>query len=159
VLAVVLVIVEIVVLLVFGGNATKFAAAAANDPAMAASLAVAGAQTSGWIGVVILVIFGWPIYCLAVKRRHDKDNNGLDVIGYLVLVAIVDIVQGLGLGMTVLTVGEVTTPVPTLLFSILAVVMLIYGIYLLVVLGFLKGTAGANQYGADPLGRSAMAAA
>jgi uncharacterized membrane protein YhaH (DUF805 family) len=41
---------------------------------------------------------------------------------------------------------------PTMLFSALGIVSAIFGIYLLVVLGFLKGTAGANSYGADPLG-------
>ena len=36
--------------------------------------------------------------------------------------------------------------------SILFALLGIFGIYLLVQLGFLKGTQGANSYGADPLG-------
>lgn len=40
-----------------------------------------------------------------------------------------------------------------------SLVILVWGIYLLVVLGFLKGTTGPNQYGPDPLGDTAAATA
>jgi uncharacterized membrane protein YhaH (DUF805 family) len=33
----------------------------------------------------------------------------------------------------------------------LSVIVGIFGLYMLVVLGFLKGTAGPNNYGPDPL--------
>jgi len=29
---------------------------------------------------IIYLIFAYPYYCLLVKRRHDRNNNGLDVI-------------------------------------------------------------------------------
>ena len=39
--------------------------------------------------------------------------------------------------------------------SILFLLLGVFGIYMLVQLGFLKGTPGANNYGADPLGYAA----
>lgn len=38
-----------------------------------------------------------------------------------------------------------------MLSGLLGIILLVYAIYLLVVLGFLKGTAGPNNYGPDPL--------
>ena len=35
---------------------------------------------------------------------------------------------------------------------VVSIIFLIYAIYMLVQLGFLKGTAGPNNYGPDPLG-------
>ena len=35
--------------------------------------------------------------------------------------------------------------------GIVGLILFIYAIYILVVLGFQKGTAGPNTYGADPL--------
>jgi uncharacterized membrane protein YhaH (DUF805 family) len=55
--------------------------------------------------------------------------------------------------------GGIPMATPTMVFSVLGLVMLVYSIYMLVVLGFLKGTAGPNQYGPDPLGGTAAATA
>jgi uncharacterized membrane protein YhaH (DUF805 family) len=139
-------------------NTAQLTGAAANDPQLIASLVTSAMQTSGWASLVLLIIFAWPTYCLSVKRRHDKNNNGYDVIGYLALTAIVLLVQGLGLGYTTMTVGTTTVPTPSVLSMILGAITAVYGIYLLIVLGFLKGTPGSNQYGPDPLGGSAIAA-
>jgi uncharacterized membrane protein YhaH (DUF805 family) len=95
-------------------------------------------QRSGWIGLVIALIFAYPFLALAVKRRHDRNNNGYDAYGFIVVELLYYIVMGLGL-----TLGIVGT--------IVGAIFGIYGIYMLVVLGFLKGTAGANNYGPDPL--------
>jgi uncharacterized membrane protein YhaH (DUF805 family) len=97
-----------------------------------------------------------------VKRRHDRDNNGMDVIIYLVLSAIVLLIQALGIGYTMTEIPGATglaIPQPSLPVSILSLVLGVYAIYLLVVCGFLRGTAGPNQYGPDPLGGAAMATA
>jgi uncharacterized membrane protein YhaH (DUF805 family) len=42
---------------------------------------------------------------------------------------------------------------------LLSLVVGVFAIYLLVVLGFLRGTVGPNQYGPDPLGGTASATA
>jgi len=69
-------------------------------------------------------------------------------------------VQALGLGYTVTDIQGIPVPMPSTLFSIIGGVVGIFGLYLLVVLGFLKGTEGTNNFGPDPLlGGSATAAA
>ena len=76
-----------------------------------------------------------------MKRRHDRNNNGYDAIGLIVFSLLWSLVQALGM------VGS-TNPI----YMIVSIIFLIYAIYMLVQLGFLKGTAGPNNYGPDPLG-------
>jgi len=106
------------------------------DPAVMAAYA----QKQGWISLIIGLITAYPYIALSVKRRHDRDNNGYDAIGLIVFSLVWSLVQALGF------VGS-TNPV----YMIVSVIFLIYAIYILVQLGFLKGTAGPNSYGPDPL--------
>lgn len=106
------------------------------DPAVMAAYA----QKQGWISLIIGLITAYPYIALSVKRRHDRDNNGYDAIGLIVFSLLWSLVQALGF------VGS-TNPV----YMIVSVIFLIYAIYILVQLGFLKGTAGPNSYGPDPL--------
>jgi uncharacterized membrane protein YhaH (DUF805 family) len=108
-------------------------------------------RRAGWINLIVFVILLYPVAAISVKRRHDKNNAGLDVWIYLGLTLIVGLVQALGLGMTTMEIGGMIVPSPTPLLSVLGIVALIYAIYLLVVLGFLKGTTGPNNFGPDPL--------
>lgn len=133
--------------------------AAAADPDKLNALILGSMQSTGWAGLVVLAIFGWPTYCLGVKRRHDRNNNGVDYLALLGVVALLDIVQGLGLGYGISQVGTVSMPAPSVILMILGLVLLVGGIYLLVQLGFLRGTQGPNQYGPDPLGGTAAATA
>jgi uncharacterized membrane protein YhaH (DUF805 family) len=139
-------------------NAAQLAATA-EDPAALSALISGAVQAASWANLVLFAIFAYPIYAISVKRRHDKDNNGLDVTIYLVLTALLLFVQALGLGYTTAEIGGMTIPVPTMLSNILGIVVGIAALYMLVVLGFLKGTEGPNQYGPDPLGATAAAAA
>ena len=109
------------------------------------------ARRSGWISLITFVVLLYPVAAICVKRRHDRNNSGIDVWIYLGLALIVSLVQALGLGMTVTEIAGMTVPAPTPLLSVLGIVVGVFAIYLLVVMGFLKGTAGANNYGPDPL--------
>jgi uncharacterized membrane protein YhaH (DUF805 family) len=133
------------------------------DPTAIAQMATDAARRASWASLIIFVIFAYPIYALSIKRRHDKDNNGMDVIIYLAITAVLLLIQALGIGMDTMTVplGEqtISVPVPAMWLSLLTFAVGIFAIYLLVVLGFLKGTPGPNQYGPDPLGGAAPAAA
>jgi len=111
-------------------------------------------QVVMWLNLASAAVFAYPAYCLAVKRRHDRNSSGWDVLGYLgvngallvaVLIAVTNgTVSGLGF-----------SPV----MSWLGYGLQAYGIYVLVVLGFLKGTVGTNNYGPDPLTGGAAATA
>lgn len=85
------------------------------------------------VGVVMFVIG----LAIAVKRLHDRDKSGAWLLVYYVLPAVLDRVaralEGSG--------GELLLSVASLGISLWAVVEL----------GFLRGTAGPNRYGPDPL--------
>ena len=129
------------------------------DPAALSQLAADAVQRSAWVSLILFVVFAYPIYALGLKRRHDRDNNGMDLIVYLGLTALVLLIQALGFGMGTTTIGGMTIPTPEMWLTLLNFAIGVYAVYLLVVLGFLRGTAGANQYGPDPLGGAQPAAA
>lgn len=132
-----------------------------NNPDVAAiSAAAADAIRKGaWASLIMFLILAYPSYCLSVKRRHDRDNAGLDVLIIMGLNALLLLLQALGLGLSYADVGNgVTIPTPSMWLGAVSLLLGIGGIYLLVVLGFLRGTVGANSYGADPtLGSAATA--
>jgi uncharacterized membrane protein YhaH (DUF805 family) len=114
---------------------------------------------SAWANLAMVVIFAYPMIAVMLKRRHDRNNAGRDVYVYIGLLALLQILQGLGLCYTLTEVNGVMVPMPTLIGTIAPLVVGIFGLYLLVVMGFLKGDAGPNDYGPDPLGGTASATA
>lgn len=153
-------IVLAIILSVVGlGLMPNFAAFDTTDPAALAEAMNAATRASAWGSLIMFVLLGIPSLAIAIKRRHDRNNSGNDVYVYFALTAILVIVQALGFGYTTTDVGGVAVPTPSMTMSILSAVIGIFAIYLLIVLGFLKGTDGANQYGPDPLGGSAAVAA
>jgi uncharacterized membrane protein YhaH (DUF805 family) len=142
-----------------GGPSAAAIMAAADDPAAVSALITGAMQASGWASLVLFLLFAYPIYCISIKRRHDKNSKGTDVIGYLAATALLLLVQALGLGYSVTDMGGTPVPTPSMLYGVLGFAVMVYAIYMLVVLGFLKGTEGPNQYGPDPLGGTAAAAA
>lgn len=142
-----------------GGPSAQAIMDASGDPAALGALISGSMQAAGWGSLVLFIIFAFPMYAVHIKRRHDKDNSGLDVIIFMAIMALTFIAQALGFAYTVTDMGGIPVPTPTMVFSILGLVMLVYSIYMLVVLGFLRGTVGPNQYGPDPLGETAPATA
>ena len=72
---------------------------------------------------------------VGIKRLHDRDMSGWWLLVFYLLPAVLDGI-GRALGVPVI-------------FSLAGSAV---SIWALVVLGFLRGTNGANQYGPDPLG-------
>lgn len=154
ILGVVNIIISMLLLPMFGlgmPDMTRLMADGA-DPATLMPEMMGAMQGAAWGSLVVFLIFAYPAYCLSVKRRHDKDNAGLDVLIYFGVTVLLLLVQALGLGYTVGDVGGIAIPQPSLIYMAVGLVGGVFGIYMLVVLGFLKGTAGANSYGPDPLG-------
>ncbi len=111
--------------------------------------------SSGWAQVIVFILLIYPYYCLSLKRRQDKDNNGLDLKIIMGLSAVLTLLQAFGVGMTPTDLGGgVMVAMPAGWMTALYAVLGLAGIYLLVVLGFLRGTVGNNSYGADPAGGS-----
>jgi uncharacterized membrane protein YhaH (DUF805 family) len=133
---VVLIIAGLIIYWILGAIlGTGFSMAALTDPvAMQAYV-----QKAAWVGLIGSVILSYPYLAITVKRRHDRDNNGYDAIGLIAVNIIWNILVALGLNLGGLQM-------------IVSLIIGVYAIYILVVVGFLKGTPGPNQYGPDPLG-------
>jgi len=153
VLAAISIVVSLIILPIIGlGVLPAMPVVDANTSAAdIASFVEASRAKAGWVSLVLFLIFAYPSAALSIKRRHDRNNNGYDVWIYMGLVLIMQLVSALGIGMTTMEVGGAQFPVPGPIVTGLSVIVGIFGIYLLVVLGFLKGTAGPNNYGPDPL--------
>lgn len=146
----------------FGINPMAMPGLDPNNPDVAAMVEAANAsmRASAWGSLIAFLVLAYPSYALSVKRRHDRDKSGRDVLIYMALTVLLLIVQALGLGMTTMDLGNgVLVPAPSMILSLVMAALGIFAIYLLVVLGFLRGTVGPNTYGPDPAGSAASAAA
>lgn len=80
---------------------------------------------------------------LAVKRMHDRDASGLWVIALVAAAFAANLIVG---GQHVYAGENPLTP----LTAALSVFTLVMGGWLVFELGFLRGSAGNNRFGADP---------
>lgn len=106
-----------------------------------------GMMFPSYPGKLVLVLVGvtlltaWPNFAIAIKRAHDRNEDGMPTA------------MMLGLSMALGWIPILLMNNYPILFIIL--VMLIgfgIGIYLLVVLGILDGTKGPNRFGPSPKG-------
>lgn len=111
---------------------------------------------SGWGQLIAYVILFYPGWCIGIKRRQDRDNNATDFKVLMGLSGLLTLLQALGIGVTMTDMGNgIVMPTPDMWMSVLYLLLGIFGIYMLVQLGFLRGTPGPNSYGPDPLGYAA----
>lgn len=96
------------------------------------------------------VVFSALAWGLCVKRRHDRASNGWDVAIVLVVPILLSLI---GLVQSLLPVAPSSGPDAYALgvFLLTGYIYSPFALYVLVVLGLLKGTAGPNRYGSDPL--------
>jgi uncharacterized membrane protein YhaH (DUF805 family) len=92
-------------------------------------------------GMLNIVIFISSL-AVGIKRLHDRNKSGW----YLVLFYIVP-----GVLMVASILAGVTTEETTMIGTILGLMAFAIGVWAFVELGCLRGTVGANQYGADPV--------
>jgi uncharacterized membrane protein YhaH (DUF805 family) len=128
------------------------------DPEAVSAMLIAGTRQAAWGSLVVYLLLAYPFYALMVKRRHDRNSPGLDALVFMGLTVLVLLAQALGFGYALVEVPfpppdgpAVTVPAPTPALMALNTALGIFSIYLIVVLGFLKGTVGENSYGPDPL--------
>lgn len=111
---------------------------------------------SGWGQLIAFVIMFYPSWCIGIKRRQDRDNNATDFKVLMGLSGLLTLLQAFGIGVTMTDMGNgIIVPAPDMWMSALYLLLGVFGIYMLVQLGFLRGTPGANSYGPDPLGYAA----
>lgn len=114
-------------------------------------VSMGNASVLAWLAVLVNLALAYPAYCLGIKRRHDRDNDGTDVKLLIAGSVLLNILQATGLGVTWAEVGGVVYPQPSWWLGAVNLIFFVFAIYMLVQLGFLKGTTGANRYGPDPL--------
>lgn len=108
-----------------------------------------------WAQLIAYLVLLYPNWCLGIKRRQDRDNNGLDFKILIVVSGLLTLLQAFGIGVTMTDMGNgIMMPAPDAWMMVLSLAVAVLGIYLLVQLGFLRGTAGPNSYGPDPLDRA-----
>jgi uncharacterized membrane protein YhaH (DUF805 family) len=87
------------------------------------------------VAAIVFVAMTVSGVAVGLKRLHDRDMSGWWLLVFYLLPAVLD---GIGRALGV-----------PIVFSLAGSAI---SIWALVILGFLRGTPGANQYGADPLG-------
>ena len=95
------------------------------------------------LSAIVDLAFTYPEFAIATKRGQDR-NLPLAVVGTFFGAGVVlDLITVLGL--------SGTAEQPSTLSLAIALPFTVFGLALLVELGFRKGTTGPNRYGSDPL--------
>lgn len=98
------------------------------------------------ISLVLGVLVLYPAAAMMVKRLHDRDRPGWLAGLFLAPSLIKNFTD---------VVGVTGNPLaPSILDFLLGVLGFVAGIWVFVELGCLRGSAGTNQYGPDPLAGS-----
>jgi len=115
----------------------------------------------GWFGLGLTLLLAFPYYAVSIKRRHDRGNSGLDVTIYLVLLVVQVLWRATQFGFTGPEVSDpsapqngftsfiVWLPQPPSVYTLYSMLLGLYALYLIVMLGLMDGTRGANRYGDD----------
>jgi uncharacterized membrane protein YhaH (DUF805 family) len=97
------------------------------------------------LGAIVDLAFTYPEFAIAAKRGNDRNMPFWVLAVFFGAGAMLDLFDVLG--------WSGTSQNPSALSLALAVPVGIFGIALLVELGFRKGTAGPNRHGPDPLAK------
>lgn len=128
-------------------------------PEQLSAMVATATRNGAWAGLVSFLILAYPALSLSIKRAHDRNSNGQLVYALFGLNALNLVLQALGISYGMTQMGTLMVPTPNAIGWILQAATGLLGLYLLVTLGFLKGTTGPNTYGPDPLGGTAPTAA
>ncbi len=109
-------------------------------------------KSAAWQQLISLVILGYPVTALMSKRLNDRDRPSWFKWAFWAPTVLSTVLGIAGMGYTSVDAGGgVMMPTPSTLMTILSVLAMVVGLWALVELGFLKGTAGPNSHGNDPV--------
>jgi len=97
------------------------------------------------LSAIVDLAFTYPEFAVAIKRAHDRNLPVWLLAIFFGASALLDLFTVLGIG------GS--DEAPSMLSLVIAVPFTVFGLALLVELGFRRGTVGPNQYGPDPLAK------
>jgi uncharacterized membrane protein YhaH (DUF805 family) len=96
------------------------------------------------LSAIVDLAFTYPEFAVAAKRGHDRNMPLWLLIAFFAAGGFLDLLTVLG--------WAGSDDEPSLISLVIAIPFTVFGLALLVELGFRKGTVGPNQYGPDPLG-------
>lgn len=104
-------------------------------------------EAAGILGLVLIPVYiaiVWAGVCVSAKRFHDRNMSGWWVLYFFLI--------GVGLYAVQMAVMAAfgAEGFGAILVMLLGLASLVVSIVQLVILGFLPGTPGLNQYGPDP---------
>jgi uncharacterized membrane protein YhaH (DUF805 family) len=103
----------------------------------------------GWVLTLLLL---WPSFAVGVKRLHDRAKSGWWLVLFYLMPGVL---SGFNMSMTG---GMNVMSSPGTMPIIFSFISLAITIWAIVELGVLRGTAGDNKYGPDPLAHAAVKA-
>ncbi len=99
------------------------------------------------LSAIVDLAFTYPEFAITLKRAHDRDLPAWLLIAFFTANAVFDFLDVLGLPIAVNDTSNMLALATMIPFAV-------FGVALLVELGFRRGTAGPNRYGPDPLART-----
>ena len=104
-----------------------------------------------WTALAFAIVFLWPALALILKRAHDRDRRGWELVAIHIAAATgylfpADAYESAGRAMDA---ADWLAGAPMMAWGL---VIIVASLYQLVVLGFLDGTRGPNRFGRSPKG-------
>lgn len=112
---------------------------------------------SGGIGIQLLLFalsfaLLYPMVAVAVKRLHDRNKAAVPwAIIFFAPGVLANFLSTFKIGYSTIELVGQQIPVPGTAAYIVLLLAMVAGLWMLIELGFLRGTKGTNQYGEDPL--------
>lgn len=108
-----------------------------------------------WYGLAMTFLVAYPYYAVSIKRRQDHGNKGTDVRIFAGLTLAMSLWGATELGFSAQEIALPRTDVvlkvqaPPVFFVTANALLSLFGLYLVIMLGFVRGTKGPNAYGED----------
>jgi uncharacterized membrane protein YhaH (DUF805 family) len=106
---------------------------------------VAGQIGGERLSAIVDLAFTYPEFAIALKRAHDRSMPVWLLVIFFTANGGLDLLDVLG--------WSGSADQPSMLSLAIAIPFTVFGLALLIELGFRRGTVGPNQYGPDPLAK------
>ena len=123
-------------------------------------MVLSGGQVARLLAFLVSLVLIYPIAAVMTKRLHDRNKPALPWVAIFLAPSIIaNLMQTLGIGYTAMEIAGQTVMIPGTAGYIISVISVGVALWVLIELGFLRGTPGQNAYGPDPLADGAFQAA
>ena len=104
-----------------------------------------------WTALVFGLVFLWPALALILKRAHDRDHRGWELVAIHLVATSSYLIpnDAFEAACRAIDAGDWLAGSPVMAAGLM---MLIASLYQIVVLGFVDGTKGPNRFGRSPKG-------